>query len=68
LSSCPLSRNVKVKISKHIFLPVVLWDYEAWSLTLTVEHRLRFFENRVLRRIFRPWRDDVARELMKLHK
>jgi hypothetical protein len=39
-----------------------------WSLTLREEHRLRVFENRVLRRIFGPKRDEVTREWRKLHK
>jgi hypothetical protein len=58
LSSRLLSRNVKVKIYKTIILPVVLYRCETWSLTLREEHRLRVFENRVLRRIFGPKRDE----------
>jgi hypothetical protein len=61
-SSRPLSRNVKVKIYKTVILPVVVYGYETWSLTLTEEHRLRAFENRVLRRIFGPKRDEVRGE------
>jgi len=38
--------------------PVVCDGYEAWSLTLREERRLRVFENRVLRRIFGPKRDE----------
>jgi hypothetical protein len=57
-----LSGNVKVKIYKIIILPVVLYGGETWSLTLREEHRLRVFENRVLRRIFGPKRDDVTGE------
>jgi hypothetical protein len=56
LSSCLLSINVKVKIHKNIILPFVLYECETWSLTLREEHRLRVFENRVLRRIFKPKR------------
>jgi hypothetical protein len=52
LSSRLLSGNVKVKIYKTIILPVVLYGCETWSLTIREEHRLRVFENRVLRRIF----------------
>jgi hypothetical protein len=48
---------VKIKIYKNIILPVVLYGCETWSLTLREEHRLRVFENRVLRRIFGPKRD-----------
>jgi hypothetical protein len=47
-----LSRNAKVKIYKTTIIPVVLYGCETWSLTLREEHRLRMFENRVLRRIF----------------
>jgi hypothetical protein len=54
LSSRLRSRNVKVKIYKTIILPVVLYVCETWSLTLREEHKLRVFENRVLRRIFGP--------------
>jgi hypothetical protein len=39
---------------------VVLYGYETWSLTLREEYRLRVFENRVLRRIFGPKRDEVT--------
>jgi hypothetical protein len=42
-----------------IILPVVLYGCETWPLTLREEHRLRVFENRVLRRIFEPRRDEV---------
>jgi hypothetical protein len=62
-----VSWNVKVKIHKTIILPVILYGCETWSLTLREEHRLRVFENRVLRRIFGPKRDEVAREWRKLH-
>jgi hypothetical protein len=47
--------------------PVVLYECETWSLTLREEHRLRVFENRVLRRIFGPKRDKVTGEWIKLH-
>jgi hypothetical protein len=62
LSSRLLSRNVKVKMYKTIIVPVVLCGCETWSLTLREEHRLRVFENRVLRRIFGPKRVEVTRE------
>jgi hypothetical protein len=41
---------------------------ETWSLTLRKEHRLRVFENRVLRRVFGPKRDEVTGEWRRLHK
>jgi hypothetical protein len=46
---------------------MVLYGCETWSLTLREEHRLRVFENRMLRRIFRPKRDEVTGEWRKLH-
>jgi hypothetical protein len=46
---------------------VVLYGCETWSLTLKEEHRLRVFENRALRRIFGPKRDDVTGDWRKLH-
>jgi hypothetical protein len=46
---------------------VVLYGCETWSLTLREEHRLRVLENRVLRRIFGPKRDEVTGEWRKLH-
>jgi hypothetical protein len=52
LSSCLISKNLKIKIHKTVILPVVLYGCKTWSLTLRDEHRLRVFENRVLRRIF----------------
>jgi hypothetical protein len=67
LSSRLLSRNVKVKIYKTIILLFVLYECETWSLTLREEQRLRVFENRVLRRIFGPRRDEVTGEWRKLH-
>jgi hypothetical protein len=58
---------LKVKIYKTIILPVVLYGCETWSVTLREEHRLRVFENRVLRGIFGPTGDEVTGEWRKLH-
>jgi hypothetical protein len=44
---------------------MVLYECETWSLTLREEHRLRVFENRVLRGIFVPKRDEVIGGLEK---
>jgi hypothetical protein len=44
-----------------------LYGYETWSFTLREEHRLRVFENMVLRRLFAPKRDEVTGEWRKLH-
>jgi hypothetical protein len=62
-----LSKNLKIRIYKTIILPVVLYGCETWSLTLREEHRLGMYENRVLRRIFGPKRDEVIGEWRKLH-
>jgi hypothetical protein len=67
LSSRLLSKNVKFKIYKTIILPVVLYGCETWSLIVREERRVRVFENRVLRRIFDPKRDEVTGEWKKLH-
>jgi hypothetical protein len=48
-------------------LPVVLYGCETWSFTLREEFRLRVFDNKVLRRIFGPKRDEVAGEWRRLH-
>jgi hypothetical protein len=51
---------------KTVIFPVMLYGCETWSLTLTEEHRLRVFENRVLRRIFGPKRKEDG-SWRKLH-
>ena len=61
------TKNLKIKIYRTIILPVVLYSCETWSLTLREEHRLRVFENRVLRGVFGPKRDVVTGEWRKLH-
>ena len=67
LSSSLLPKNSKIKIYSTTILPVVLYGCEIWSLTFRKEHRLRVFENRVLRRIFGPQGNEVTRERRKLH-
>ena len=66
-SSSFLSKNLKIKIYRTIILSVVLYGCKTWSLTLREERRLRVLENRVLRRIFGPKRDEVTREWRTLH-
>ncbi|KAJ4451396.1 hypothetical protein ANN_02858 [Periplaneta americana] len=65
-SSLP-SKNLKVRIYKAVILPVVLYGYEIWTLTLREEQRLRVFENKVLRKIFGAKKDEVTGEWRKLH-
>jgi hypothetical protein len=54
-------------VYRNKILPVVLYGCENWSLTLREERRLRVLENRVLRRIIWPKRDEVKGEWRKLH-
>jgi len=58
---------IKIKIYGTIILSNVLYGCETWSLTLREERRLRVFENRVLRRIFGPKRDEATGKWGKLH-
>ena len=62
-----LSKNIKIKTYRTIILPFVLYGCETWSLILREERRLRVYENRVLRKIFGPKRDEVTRDRRKLH-
>ena len=59
--------KTKVNICRTIILPFVFYGSETCSLTLREERKLRVFENRVLRRIFGPVRDEVTGEWRKLH-
>ena len=67
LFSSLLSKNIKIKIYRTIILPVVVYGCETRSLTLKEVHRLRVFENIMLRRIFGPERDEVTGKWRKLH-
>ena len=67
LSSKLLSKNLKITIYRTIILPLVLYGCETWSLTLREEHRLKVFDNRVLRKVFGRKRDEVTGEWRKLH-
>jgi hypothetical protein len=67
LSSHLLSKKVYIKIYKSITLPVILYGCKTWFLKLREEHRLRVFENTVLRRIFGPKRNEVKGDWRKLH-
>jgi hypothetical protein len=68
LISKPHHNNVCcVVYPRTVILPVVLYGCETSSLTLREEQRLRVFENRVLRRIFRSKRDETTGEWRRLH-
>jgi hypothetical protein len=60
-------KNIKIRIYKTIILPAVLYGRKTLSPTLREEHRLRVFENKVLRRILGPKRDEVTGGWRKLH-
>jgi hypothetical protein len=62
-----MSINIKIKVCVTIIFPVVFYGCETRSLTLRMERRLRVFENRMLRRIFGPKRDEVTGEWRRLH-
>jgi len=62
LSSSLISKDVKVKIHRTIIFAVVLYGCKTCLLTFREKHRLRVFENGVLRRIFGPKRDEERRE------
>ena len=57
----------KIELYRNIILSVDLYGCETWSFALREERRLRFFENRVLRRKFGPKRDEVTGVWRKLH-
>jgi hypothetical protein len=67
LSSRLLSKNIKIRILTTLILPAVLYGCETWSVTLREEHKLRVFQNRVLRRIFKLKKDEVTGGWRKLH-
>jgi len=55
---CLISKRLNIKIYKTVNVPVVLYGCDTWSLTLRAEYKLRVFENRVLRKIFGPKREE----------
>jgi hypothetical protein len=61
------SKNVKIKIYKNVILSFILYGCGSWSLTLSDGLRLRVLDNRVLRRIFGPKRNEVTGERRKHH-
>jgi hypothetical protein len=63
-----MHEEIKSRLNSGIIiLPVVSYGCQTCSVTLREEHRLRVFENNVLRRIFGPKRDEVTGEWRKLH-
>jgi len=66
LSWSLLSKDIKIKMYRTVIWPVVSYGCEAWSVTLSEVHRLRVFENGVLRKVFVPKRDEVTGEWRRL--
>jgi hypothetical protein len=62
-----VSENLKKVIYRTTSLPVVLYGCETWSVIMREERRLRVFENRVLRRVSGPNRDEVTGVWTELH-
>jgi hypothetical protein len=61
-SSRLLSKNITFTVSTNIILPFALYGCDTWSLSLREEHRLRMFDNRALRNVFGPKRDEQGNE------
>jgi hypothetical protein len=59
-------KSIEIKTYKTIILPFVVYGCETWSLSLREEHRLKVFENEVLRKIFGPKRKEVTGGCKKL--
>jgi cell division protein FtsL len=67
LSSILLSKNINIRIHRTIILLLVLYKCGTCSLTFREDHRLREFENRVLRKLLMSERDEVRKEWERLH-
>jgi hypothetical protein len=62
-----LSKNIKVKLYRNINMPAVSYGCGNQPLTLRERHRLRVFENRVLRKVSGAETDQVPGEWRRLH-
>jgi hypothetical protein len=56
------AKNVKIKIHRTVVLLVITYGCEILSLTLKKKHKLRVFENGVLRKKFGPKKDEVTED------
>ena len=68
LSFSLLSKNLNIKSSRIIILPVVLYGFEVWSVKLREGHRLSLFESRMLSKMFEPQREEVTGEKAALRR
>ena len=62
-----LSKNLRLRYTEILFCLLFFYGCETWALTLRKKLRLRVFENRVLRRMYEPKRNELIREWRKLH-
>jgi hypothetical protein len=62
-----LNRSIKVGIYKTLIVPVILYECATWCLILREKHKFKAFENRVLRIIFGPKKDEVTGGWRKLY-
>jgi len=62
-----IAKNLKIKKYITLILSVVFYGCEIWSLALREKRRLRFFDNRLLRKILGPNKDKVTGEWRKVH-
>jgi len=60
LSFILLSKNIEIRTNRTVILPVVLYECEAWLLTLREKHGLQVFENTALRKILGLKRGEVT--------
>jgi hypothetical protein len=67
LPSSLLPKSIKIKLYRNMFIPVVLYRCESWSLTLRKGRRISVSENRALRKKFESKRDEVTAEWRRLH-
>jgi hypothetical protein len=61
-----VSKMLKIRIYR-IILPVILYGDEMWSPSLREGHKVKMFENKLLRKIFRPKMDEVSEQCKILH-
>ena len=61
-------KNIKINVNRTVFLSVVFYGYETWSLTLREEHRLRMSAKLALRKIFGSKSDEIRQKWRKLRK
>jgi len=59
-------KEIELKIYITVILPVILYGCESWSTTLADEHKLRVFENKILRKLYGLKRGEMTGEWRRL--